>query len=78
MTDRKEIWGGQQDRAAHYDERIQRDKIANFGYEKIPEEDKTRQVVNHFRPDYDRRCHNRVNGNLIWAIGWVSLKYASK
>ncbi len=48
MTDARKIWGGQQDRAAHYDDRIKRDKTANFGYQKVPEEDKTRQVVNHF------------------------------
>ena len=47
LTD-KEYWGEKQDRQAHYDEVIRSEKVANYGYKKVAEDDKTRQVLRHF------------------------------
>ena len=69
MTQRREIWGGKQARAAHYDARIQRDKIANFGYQKVPEDDKTRQVVNHFNSV--ARQYDFMNTLLSFGIHYI-------
>jgi demethylmenaquinone methyltransferase / 2-methoxy-6-polyprenyl-1,4-benzoquinol methylase len=44
----KNLWGSEQDRQYHYDERIRHEKKANYGYLKVPEDEKTQWVLRHF------------------------------
>jgi demethylmenaquinone methyltransferase/2-methoxy-6-polyprenyl-1,4-benzoquinol methylase len=41
-------WGDEQDRQYHYDEKIRREKVANYGFQKVPEDEKTQWVLRHF------------------------------
>jgi len=44
----KNIWGDEQARQYHYDEKIRQEKLANYGYQKVPEDEKTQWVMRHF------------------------------
>jgi demethylmenaquinone methyltransferase / 2-methoxy-6-polyprenyl-1,4-benzoquinol methylase len=44
----KNLWGSEKDRQYHYDERIRHEKKANYGYLKVPEDEKTQWVLRHF------------------------------
>ncbi|MFZ0614630.1 MAG: bifunctional demethylmenaquinone methyltransferase/2-methoxy-6-polyprenyl-1,4-benzoquinol methylase UbiE [Desulfobacterales bacterium] len=48
MVSSKNFWGSEQDRQYHLDERIRREKMANYGYRKVPEDEKTTWVLRHF------------------------------
>jgi demethylmenaquinone methyltransferase/2-methoxy-6-polyprenyl-1,4-benzoquinol methylase len=48
MLHKKQIWGREEDRSAHYDNQIRRNGAANFGYSKVAEDEKTQKVVRHF------------------------------
>ncbi len=41
-------WGDEKDRQYHYDEKIRREKLANYGFQKVPEDEKTQWVLRHF------------------------------
>ena len=45
---RRRTWGDEQDRHFHYDEKIRREKLANYGFQKVPEDEKTQWVLRHF------------------------------
>jgi demethylmenaquinone methyltransferase/2-methoxy-6-polyprenyl-1,4-benzoquinol methylase len=45
---RRDIWGDKQDRQFHYDEKIHREKLANYGFQKVHEDEKTQWVLRHF------------------------------
>lgn len=42
------IWGDEKDRQYHYDNKIRREKLANYGYRKVHEDEKTQWVLRHF------------------------------
>ena len=44
----KNVWGDEQDRQFHTDDMIRRAKVANYGYQKVPEDEKTQWVLRHF------------------------------
>lgn len=48
MAPGQQIWGDERSRQAHLDEFIEKDHTANFGYRKMPVDEKTEQVVRHF------------------------------
>ncbi|MFZ0240060.1 MAG: bifunctional demethylmenaquinone methyltransferase/2-methoxy-6-polyprenyl-1,4-benzoquinol methylase UbiE [Desulfobacterales bacterium] len=48
MVSSKNFWGSEQDRQYHLDERIRREKMANYGYRKVAEDEKTTWVLRHF------------------------------
>jgi demethylmenaquinone methyltransferase/2-methoxy-6-polyprenyl-1,4-benzoquinol methylase len=48
MDDIKKTWGDEHDRQFHYDEKIRREKLTNYGFQKVPEDEKTQWVLRHF------------------------------
>ena len=46
--EKKPIWGSLSDRKGHLDEVIEKRRLANYGFEKIPEDEKTQRVIRHF------------------------------
>ena len=47
-TEKKPIWGTLDDRKGHLDKVIRKRRLANYGFEKIPEDEKTQRVIQHF------------------------------
>ena len=41
-------WGDEGERQYHYDEKIRREKLANYGFQKVREDEKTQWVLRHF------------------------------
>jgi len=81
MSHKKQIWGRKEDRSAHYDNQIRRNKAANFGYSKVAEDEKTQKVLRHF--DSVARQYDFMNTLLsfgvhyLWkriAVGMLALK----
>lgn len=81
MLSSKNFWGTEHDRQYHYDERIRREKIANYGYQKVPEDEKSQWVLRHFNSV--ARQYDLMNTLLsfgihyLWkrsAIGTIGLK----
>ena len=48
MAIRQEPWGDERSRQAHYDQQIEADRLANYGYDQIAADEKTEQVRRHF------------------------------
>ena len=69
MLSSKNFWGSEHDRQYHYDERIRREKIANYGYQKVPEDEKTQWVLRHFNSV--ARQYDLMNTLLSFGIHYL-------
>jgi demethylmenaquinone methyltransferase/2-methoxy-6-polyprenyl-1,4-benzoquinol methylase len=81
MFQRNERWGDADDRRYHYDDRIEKEKAANFGFQRVAEEEKTLRVVRHFNSiarQYDfMNTLLSLGIHYLWkrtAVGMLQLK----
>lgn len=70
----KNTWGDEQDRQFHYDEKIRRERLANYGYQKVPEDEKTQWVMRHFNSV--ARQYDFMNTLLSFGIHYLWKKEA--
>jgi demethylmenaquinone methyltransferase/2-methoxy-6-polyprenyl-1,4-benzoquinol methylase len=69
MLSGRKIWGSQRDREYHYDERIRHEKVANYGYQKVPEDEKSQWVMRHFNSV--ARQYDLMNTLLSFGIHYL-------
>lgn len=76
MPPGQDIWGDKRSREAHYDQFIDLDNTANYGYSKIDADEKTEQVVRHFNSV--ARQYDFMNTLLSFGIHYLWKRTAVK